>query len=49
MVYVHMINFGSDDYTVRVASTLDECTKLLEAGFEYITDYEGKTIFKKRK
>jgi integrase/recombinase XerD len=49
MVYVHMINFESDDYTVKVGTTLKECTELLEAGFEYVTDYEGKKIFRKRK
>ncbi len=28
----------SDEWTVRVAENLDEATKLLEAGFEYVTE-----------
>ncbi len=49
LIYTHLINFESDEYTVRVASTLEECTKLLESGFEYITDYQDKKLFRKRK
>jgi integrase len=49
MVYVHMINFESDEYPIKVATTLEECTKLLEAGFEYITDFKDKKILRKRK
>jgi hypothetical protein len=39
----------SEDYTVKVASTLDEYTSLLEQGFEYVSDYEDKKILRKRK
>ena len=40
---------GSDDYTVKVASTVEEATALIEIGFEYVTDMEGKKLFRKRK
>lgn len=33
LTYTHLVNFESDEYNVKVASTLEECTKLLEAGF----------------
>lgn len=49
MVYVHMINFESDDWVCKVASSLEEAVELIEAGFEYVTEYEGKKIFRKRK
>lgn len=49
LVYTHLVNFESDEYTVKVATSLEECTKLLEAGFEYVTDFEGKKLFRKRK
>ncbi len=49
LVYTHLVNFKDDEYTVRVASTLNECTKLLESGFEYVTDYQDKKLFRKRK
>lgn len=49
LVYTHLVNFESDEYTVKVATSLEECTALLEVGFEYVTDFEGKKLFRKRK
>lgn len=40
---------SEEEFTVRVASTLDEACELLEAGFDYVTDMEGKKLFRKRK
>jgi hypothetical protein len=40
---------ADDNFIVKTASTLEEASKLLEVGFEYITDMEGKKLFKKRK
>jgi len=37
------------DYDVKVAETLDEACKLLEVGFEYVTDMDGKKLFRKHK
>jgi integrase len=42
-------NSNNDDFHVKVATTLDEACKLLESGFEYVTDMEGKKLFRKRK
>jgi len=39
----------NDEYTVRVAKTLDEACNLLEAGFEYVTNMDDAKIFRKRK
>jgi len=36
-------------YIIKVASTIEEFTVLLESGFEYISDYEGKKVLRKRK
>jgi hypothetical protein len=36
-------------FTVKVAETLKEACELLEAGFRYVTDMNGKKIFRKRK
>ena len=50
LIYTQLVNFEEDDqYTVKVASTLDEYTNLLENGFEYISDYQDKKILRKRK
>jgi integrase len=49
LVYTHLIEFeDSDSYIVKVATNLNEFTKLLESGFEYITEYEGNKILRKR-
>jgi hypothetical protein len=52
-IYINLermvFNTNSDEYTVRVAATIEEACKLLEVGFEYVTDIEGKKLFRKRK
>jgi hypothetical protein len=40
---------NADDFHVKVADTLEEACKLLETGFEYVTDMNGKKLFRKRK
>jgi len=37
------------EFHVKVAQSLDEACKLLEVGFEYVTDIDGTKLFKKRK
>jgi hypothetical protein len=52
MIYVNLeraIFEVSDDYVVKTASTVDEASKLLEVGFEYVTDMDGRKLFRKRK
>jgi hypothetical protein len=43
-----LINY-SEDYTVKIASSIEEFTELLESGFEYVSDYEGRKVLRKRK
>jgi integrase len=38
-----------DEFHVKVAQSLDEACKLLEVGFEYVTDMNGAKLFRKRK
>lgn len=38
-----------DEFYVAVAKTVDEACKLIEAGFEYVTDMDDVKIFRKRK
>jgi len=40
---------NADDFHVKIAETLEEACKLLESGFEYVTDMDGKKLFRKRK
>jgi len=49
LIYTQLVNFEEDDYVCKVAETLKEAAELIEAGFEYVTDFEGKKLFRKRK
>ena len=40
---------GEQDYISKVAKTEKDICTLIEAGFEYITEFEGAKIFRKRK
>jgi hypothetical protein len=41
--------FNVGDAMVKVASSIEEFTELLESGFEYVSDYEGRKVLRKRK
>lgn len=38
-----------DDFHSKFADTVEEACMLIETGFEYVTDMEGKKLFRKRK
>lgn len=40
---------SNNEFHVKVAGSLDEACKLLEIGFEYVTDMDEKKLFRKRK
>jgi len=42
-------NEADDEFHVKIVSSLTEACKLLETGFEYVTDVDGKKLFRKRK
>jgi integrase len=52
LIYVHLaqglIN-TTDDYTCKAARTVEETCKLIEAGFDYVTEIDGAKLFRKRK
>lgn len=49
MLYTQLISFESDEYASAVAKNLEEARKLVEVGFEYVTEVEGCKLFRKRK
>ena len=50
LVYTHLVSFEEDDaWVVKVASSIEEYVALLESGFEYVSDYEGRKVLRKRK
>jgi integrase len=47
--YTQLISFPNDEYVSAVASTVEECRKLIECGFEYVTEFNGVKLFRKLK
>jgi len=50
-VYINIeqavFNDADDEFHVKIAASLEEACKLLEVGFEYVTDMDGKKLFRK--
>jgi len=40
---------ANDEFHVRTTKTVEEACKLVEVGFEYVTEIDGVKIFRKRK
>jgi integrase len=49
LLYTQLISFESDDFHSATAKTIQEAQKLVETGFEYVTDFDGVKLFRKRK
>jgi len=53
MVYINiersLFKTTDDEYHCRIAKTVEEAVKLIEAGFEYVCDMDGVKLFRKRK
>lgn len=41
--------YSEDEFEVATAKTLEEFIKLLEVGYQYVADYEGVKVLRKRK
>jgi len=44
-----LVNFESDEFHSATAKNVEEAQKLVEAGFEYVCDFNGVKLFGKRK
>jgi len=52
LVYVHLaeeVFKGEQEYVSKVAKTTVDTCALVEAGFEYVCDFDNAKIFRKRK
>jgi len=53
MVYINieksLFQYKNDEFYFKTASSIDEAGKLIEAGFEYVTTFNGVMMFRKRK
>jgi len=47
--YIHTVDFNSEEYICKVATSTGEAKQLIEQAFEYICDMEGNKLFRKRK
>lgn len=53
MVYITIENalfqYKNDEFYCKTAKTLEEASRLIEAGFDYVTTFNGIMLFRKRK
>jgi len=49
LIYTQLVNFSEDEFICKVAKSINEVKELVEAGFEYVCDYDGFKVFRKRK
>jgi integrase len=49
MLYTQLIGSKNEDFTARVAHSEDEACQMVETGFEFVCDFNGNKIFRKRK
>jgi integrase/recombinase XerD len=49
LIYTQLVNFQDDEFTCKVAKTVQEAAQLIEAGFDYVTDIDNCKLFRKRK
>jgi len=49
LAYTQLINFENDEFHSATAKTVQDAQKLIEAGFEYVCEFNEVKIFKKRK
>jgi len=47
--YIQLIEFPNEEFHSATAQTVEEARKLIEEGFEYVTEFEGVKLFRKRK
>jgi len=49
LLYTQLISFESDEFHSATAATVQDAQKLVEAGFEYVCDFNDTKLFRKRK
>jgi integrase len=49
MLYTQLIRFKDNEFSARVAHNEDEACQLVETGYEFVCDFNGNKLFRKRK
>jgi hypothetical protein len=47
MKYTHLIQFKDDEYDVATATTIEEAKTIFAAGYDYVTEKQSITLFKR--
>jgi len=47
--YTHLVDWQSDEFICKAARNVEEASKLIESGFEFVTEVENMKLFRKRK
>jgi integrase len=48
LIYTHLSKFESDEFHHAIAKTIEEAGKLVDAGFEFVCDFNDENLFRKR-
>jgi integrase len=49
LIYTQLLNLNEDEWICKGATNKEEAMKLIEVGFEYVTEIDGTKLFRKRK
>lgn len=49
LIYTRLRGFGEEEYICKTATTIEESRKLIEQGLEFVHEFNGIMIFRKRK
>ena len=49
LLYTQLITFESDEYHSATAAPVQDAQKFVEAGFDYVYDFNEVKVFRKRK
>jgi hypothetical protein len=49
LIYTQLIEFEEDEFVCKVAKTVKEAGGLIENGFDFICEFDGARLFRKRK
>ena len=49
MIYLQLFEEGEPDYVCEIALTPEQGVRLIEQGFQFVCEIEGKYLFKKLK
>jgi len=49
LVYTHLVDFHGDEFVCKIARTIQEGKELVESGFDYVSEFDGIQLYRKRK